>query len=326
MNALLQFHFLRPAWLLLLIPVAILLWFMFRRQDPSRGLKAVIAPDLLRHLVIQGDDQGRRIKPLHVLAAVWLMACVALAGPAWQKEQTPFAEDRSSLMVVLKVTPTMMAQDIQPSRLTRAVQKTGDLLELRPGTRTGLLAYAGSSHLVMPLTTDPEIITYFASSLAPELMPVEGEDPVQAVEMAARRLQAAGTPASILLVADSIDPVSHAGLARVREAYGFDIHVYAVAAGPDVVPPADSPPAPFLDSDAMAAAAAAGGGRLVTVTPDISDVQILNERVTRSIASAPAGEGARWRDMGYYLLWPLLFLSLLFWRKGGGVELKGSGQ
>ena len=311
---------------MLLVPVILLLWFMFRRQDPSRGLKAVIAPELLKHLVVSGDEEGGRIKPLHVLTAVWVLACVALAGPAWQKEQTPFSEDRSSLFVVLKVTPSMMAQDIQPSRLTRAVQKTGDLLALRPGTRTGLLAYAGSAHLVMPLTTDPDIITYFASSLSPDLMPVSGDDPVQAVEMAARRLQEAGTPASILLVADNVDPVFQQSLARVRRDYGFDIHVFGVAAGPDVVPPAGSPPAPFIDENAMAAAASAGGGRLVTVTPDDSDVQALNDRVTRSIASAPAGEGARWRDAGYYLLWPLLLLALLFWRKGGGVELKGAGQ
>ena len=53
--------------------------------------------------------------------------------------------------------------------LERAVQKTGDLLAMRPGTRTGLVAYAGSPHLVMPLTTDPDVITYFAAALAPEL-------------------------------------------------------------------------------------------------------------------------------------------------------------
>ena len=56
----------------------------------------------------------------------------------------------------------------------------------RQGSSTGLVVYSGSTHLVMPLTTDPDIITYFASSLSPDLMPVSGDDPVQAVEMAAR--------------------------------------------------------------------------------------------------------------------------------------------
>ena len=58
---------------------------------------------------------------------------------------------------------------------------------LRPGTRTGLVAYAGTAHLVLPLTTDAGVIDYFASELAPDVMPQEGDAPVRAVELAARR-------------------------------------------------------------------------------------------------------------------------------------------
>ena len=323
MSGLLQFHFLRPEWLLLLIPAGLILWALWRRADPARGLAAVISQELLEHLLVQGEGAGGELKPAYVLAAAWLVGAIALAGPSWQREQTPFSEDRSALFVVLKVTPSMLAKDIQPGRLERAVQKTGDLLAMRPGTRTGLVAYAGSPHLVMPLTTDPDVITYFAAALAPEVLPQAGDDPVSAVELAARRLRESGSPGSIVLVADSIDPAMFEGLARVHREQGVDIHVYAVAAGPEVVPPADSPPAPFLDADGMRKAADAGGGSLVTVTPDASDLERLNARVTRSITAAPAGEGERWRDSGYYLVWVLALLALAFWRKGGAVELGG---
>ena len=96
-------------------------------------------------------------------------------------------------------------------------------------------------------------------------MPQAGDDPVSAVELAARRLRESGSPGSIVLVADSIDPAMFEGLARVHREQGVDIHVYAVAAGPEVVPPADSPPAPFLDEDGMRKAAADGPVHSVSV-------------------------------------------------------------
>jgi Ca-activated chloride channel family protein len=320
-NTLAAFHFLRPAWLLMLLPAALVLWSILRRQDPVRGLKSIIAPQLLEHLVVTGAAKRQRLRPVYMLGAAWLIGTVALAGPAWQKEQTPFSEDRSALFIVLQVTPTMLAQDVQPSRLTRAVQKTGDLLAMRPGTRSGLVAFAGSAHLVMPLTADARIITYFGAELDPDVMPVAGNDPVRAVELAASRLRDSSMAGSIVLVADSIDSVALEGLARVHGDSGIDIHVYAVAAGPNVVPPPGSPPAPYLDESAMRKAARAGGGAYVAVTPDDSDLRQLNARVTSSISAAPAQEGERWKDGGYWLLWPLLFVFLLFWRRGGGVAL-----
>jgi len=321
MSVLASFHFLRPAWLLILLPAALLLWSLSRRRDPARGLKSVISAELLEHLVVPGGEGRQRLRPLRLLGVAWLLSAIALAGPAWQKEATPFSQDRSALFVALKVTPTMLARDVQPSRLERSVQKLGDLLAMRPGTRTGLIAYAGSAHLVMPLTSDAEIITYFGNALGPDQMPVPGDDPVRAVELAASRLQASGMAGSIVLIVDSVDASALQGLARVHRERGIDIHVFGIAAGPDVVPPAGSPPAPFIDEDALRAAAKAGGGAYVAVTPDDSDLRALDARVESSIAAAPAQKGERWRDAGYWLLWPLLAVFLLFWRRGGGVPL-----
>ena len=315
------FHFLRPAWLLLLLPAALVIWSILHRQDPMRSWQAVIAPGLLEHLVIREEQRRGHFRPVFLLAALWLLGILALAGPSWEKEPTPFTEDLAALFIVIKVTPDMLAGDIQPSRLTRAVQKIRDLLALRPGTKTGLVAYAGSAHLVVPLTSDPDIIGFFASELSPEVMPQPGDDPVLAVELAQKRLLASGLPGSIVLVADSIDPSFATGLANSALVQGVDVHILAVAAGPDVVPPADSPPAPALDKDAMQEAARAGGGALVLVTPDDSDVRQLNKRIEHSIAAAPAQEGERWKDAGYYLLPVFALLLLPFFRRGSAVSL-----
>jgi len=315
------FHFIRPAWLLLFLPAALIVYSILRRQDPLRTWRAVIAPELLRHLVIRQEAQRSRLRPALVLAVTWSVGILALAGPSWKKEPTPLTEDLAALVIVLKVTPEMLAQDIQPSRLQRSAQKIGDLLTLRPGTRTALIAYAGSAHLVMPLTSDPEIIRFFAGALTPDVMPETGDEVAQAVALANQHLSASGLPGSILLVADHVSPDQSDELARIRDEGGADVHVHAAAAGSDVVVPVDSPPAPALDKAAMARAARAGGGTLVRMTPDDSDIRQLNARIDRSIAAAPLLEGERWADFGYWVLPFFVPLVLLFFRPGGAVAL-----
>ena len=100
-----------------------------------------------------------------------VLICLALAGPTWQREPAPFADDTAALVIVVEVTPTMLAQDVQPSRLERAALKIHDLLALRRGSVTALVAYAGSAHLVLPLTQDGDLITEFAAQLDPSIMP-----------------------------------------------------------------------------------------------------------------------------------------------------------
>ena len=310
MSGLGLFHFLRPGWLWLLLPAIAVFWSLWRRQDPSRSWQAVISPELLPYLVVKQEEQNRGWRPLFLLISLWALGIIALAGPAWQKEPTPFTEDQAAVFFVVKVTPEMLAQDIQPSRLQRAAQKIEDLLALRAGSRSGLIAYAGSPHLVMPLTADPDIIAYFAAELSPDVMPREGDDPLAALELATERLQRSAVPGSVVLLADYVAPAESEDIEELHETTGIDIHVLAMAAGPEVVPPPDSPPAPALDFQAMSAAADAGGGVLVEVTPDDSDLRELNARIDRSIAAAPAQEGERWRDAGYWLL-PVFMVFVL---------------
>ena len=175
-------HFLRPAWFLLLIPIALFTFLQWRSGDLGRQWQGVIASHLLPRMVLPGS-QRRLLSPLWVSVVVLPLLVVALAGPSWQMQTSPFSEDQAALFIVMKVTPEMLAQDIQPSRLQRSVMKVHDLLETRKDVRTGLIAYAGSAHLVMPLTSDSGIINTFAAALDPEVMPMEG-DTLSAAEIA----------------------------------------------------------------------------------------------------------------------------------------------
>ncbi len=317
-----QFHFLRPAWLLLLIPASFLMWSVYQRSDSLRAWKKVIAPTLLEHLLLRQSGEGGRWRPVYMLGLAWLAGILALAGPSWQMQASPFSQDQAALFIVVKVTPGMLARDIQPSRLQRSVLKIHDLLELKKDVRTGLIAYAGSAHLVMPLTSDTGIINSFAQALEPGIMPQKGDEPAEAIALANQRLKRAAVPGSIVLFTDAIDRSQIAALDKIHHQGGVEVHILAMAAGPEVMPAPGSPPAPALDLDSLREAARAMGGTVITVTADKHDVESLSAKIERSISHAPAQDGRQWQDAGYYLLPLLALLMLTFFRRGGSVAVE----
>jgi Ca-activated chloride channel family protein len=282
----------------------------------------VIGPNLLNHLLLREGDQNGRWRPVYMLGIAWLVGTLALAGPSWQVQPSPFSEDQAALFIVIKVAPEMLARDIQPSRLQRSVLKIHDLLESRKDIRAGLVAYAGSAHLVMPLTSDGGVINDFAAALAPGIMPMQGDEPAEAIALASQRLKDAAVPGSIVLITDNVDASQLDALKKIHAQGGFEVHILAMAAGPEVVPPPGSYPAPALDMGAMNRAARVMGGTVTAVTADRSDVERLSASIERSISHVPAQEGQQWKDSGYYLLVLLALIMLSFFRHGGSVALE----
>ncbi len=312
------FHFLRPAWFLAL-PVVLLLVLLLRRLgDPRQAWRDVIDPHLLDALLVVRGSRAR-LGPVHVLGFGWVVGILALAGPAWRREPAPFAEDTAAFVVVMSVTGSMTSEDVQPSRLRRAAQKVGDLLERRPDADCALFAYAGSAHRVMPLTRDAELIATFATSLAPAIMPVQGGDAVaDAVELANAELRRAARAGSIVLVADG---ASADQVAAIRESGSVPVHVLGMGAPPELAAAGAPPP----DFDALRRIASDTGGSFVRVRPDASDVERLAASAERRIGTAAGEEdGAHWRDDGYWLV-PLIALAVLFWsRRGWAVAIPGA--
>jgi Ca-activated chloride channel family protein len=306
------FHFLRPSWLLAIVPAVFLSVCIWRRQGASMQWRRVIAPHLLPHLRV-GPESAKRIRPVSLLLLAWIIGSICLAGPSWQREPSPFADETAALVIAMEVTPSMTARDVQPSRLERAAHKVKDLLALRPGAKTGLVAYAGSAHRVMPLTRDARIIEVFAAELLPEVMPLEGDAAQKAIELAAGELAAAGVPGSILWITDGVPSDAIRDLA-----VGVPVHILAVGTGPgSAVTPAGGPPAPALDLEALASVASALNGSFTLVTPDDRDVRRVAARVESAlVASAQPGGGERWRDAGYWLVPVLVLLSLAWFRPG----------
>jgi Ca-activated chloride channel family protein len=284
-----ELHLLRP-WALALIVPALMLWLASRRaSDTTRRWARVIEPDLLKLLVVGGSTHWR-IAPHDLLLAGWIVAALAIAGPTWQREPSPFADTERPVMLVLKVTPTMMTGDLAPGRLERARQKIADLLKAHDGMPAGLIAYSGSAHLVLPPTPDRDIVLSLVHALSPEIMPREGDRLDEAVALADRILKEGGQGGSILVFADTV------GAGQT-----FDAPFTLLTMLPEPTP------LPTLSQ------------RVVRATVDDTDIDALSRRLSTASASpAVAGEGEHWRDAGYWLT-PALALLVIGWFRRGWV-------
>ncbi|AZO76444.1 MULTISPECIES: VWA domain-containing protein [unclassified Bosea (in: a-proteobacteria)] len=296
------FHFERPLWLLALAPAIFLVWLEHRAADTAGRWRRVIDPELLKHLLV---DSGRmsRITPNLLLLIGWTLSAIAVAGPAWQREPSPFADARPPVVVVLKVTPSMMTEDLAPTRLDRARQKLSDLLALREGAATGLIAYSGSSHVVLPPTPDGKVVLDLAKALEPGIMPREGDDLANAVAMARRILSGGGHGGSILVMADMVagDQLSRLGDAAAGESTILSL-----------LPP-------DLDAASLSDAGRALGATVIAITPDQADITAIARRLDRvGRIAGVAGEGRHWQEAGYWLT-PLLALFVLLWFRRGWV-------
>ena len=295
-GATIPFHLLRPMWLVALIPVVAVLLLVRWRQSPEAQWGGVIAPHLLKQLIVK--PAGRRsIDPIYLIATTLVLAIFALSGPTWRRELPPFVEDKAPLMIALALNASMSQTDVAPSRLDRAKQKIRDLLAARQGARSGLIAYAGTAHLVMPLTDDGSVVAPFLAALTPGLMPVDGKNVTAAVTLAAQSLANEAVAGTILIVSDGLDDAESA---VVRQVAGRS-NVAMLRVAPS---PSDANTA-FQRSD------------VVPVSIDNSDIQALERRIeTRFQAAQGDAIGAQWRDEGYWLLLPAALLGLLWFRRG----------
>ena len=299
-------HLLRPYWLMAVLPV-LFIWFQYRkhRQDESR-FKEFIDEHLLEHLLV-GKTEKKHITPLNVLLVVLILSAIAMSGPTFRQEASPFAGDDAGLMVLMKLSKSMSAKDLQPSRLERAKQKLRDLLEIRKGKSTGLIVYSGSSHLVMPLSNDARAITVMIEDLTPELMPREGDDLASAIKLATKMLEQSGKPGSILIMADSVSASQQPLLEKMGEGILLQLH--------SITPPGAAIDPGLLDI------AEIFGTSPVEVSLDDSDVRLLAKRAETSLTKVTGSEkNERWRDDGYMFV-PLICASFLLWfRKGWVVQ------
>nr|WP_314355811.1 VWA domain-containing protein [uncultured Achromobacter sp.] len=301
------FHFLRPWWLLGLLAAA-WAWWLRRGQADAAARASRISPALLPYLIVRSPG-SRGPRPIDALALILAIGSVAAAGPAWHRDQPEFLDNVAPLIVAVALGQSMDGADLPPTRLEAAKLLIRDLAARRAGAKTGLIAYSGTSHLVLPPTDDTNLLDLFTQALASDLIGTQGRDAAGTIALAAQVLKAERAGGTLLLLTDSADAGSLDAV-RQRAQAAADLQVLVMAVGQS-----------GLDKDALQGLASAAGAPLGSLsgTPDDLDwITLHAQQHFQAVQDAQSG-AIHWKDAGYWLCWPLALLALLAVRRGWNV-------
>ncbi len=325
-----DFHFLRPGWLLF-IPYALWLHARLRRAySATLQWQGAIASELLEHLTVAGRGR-KKIRPYQLMTLLLLLTSLVAAGPAWDRQTTPFTKDRAPLVIAIELTPSMLGTDQQPTRLERARHKVRDLLEHRRGARTAVIGYAGSAHQLLPFTDDTHLLEVYLEALHPTLMPRPGDVPTDALTLAEQLLVGESVPGTVLFLTDGIDRGEADAFASFAARTGAQVMLLAFGStggGPIEIEGLDPSSlsraqrfAPAVDGDGLAAVAAAAGGSVLAASTGDDDVEALGRHIRSHLVNAiEQDEALAWADRGYPLVWGIAFCMLFWFRRGWTVQ------
>ena len=327
LRALSAVHFLHPLWLLALPPLLILVAWLSTKTRHDAQWSRIVDPELLSLLRVKGNRKSSYAWLL--LGLTWTLAVVALAGPAWTRLQSPAFRGQSAWVLVLDLSPSMAATDVEPSRVTRARYVAADLLSEAHDNRVGLVVFAGETHTVAPLTSDVATVRMLLKPLSPRLMPESGDNLAPALEEAGRLLQA-GTAqhGKIIVLSDGFsDPAESLRAAQNLRQQGTTVQVIGVGTATGAPQPTGQggfardtsgrTEVTRLQSDELQRLATAGGGGYFTVGEVSRLVRNLDSGPSREMDTDTAqAQLSSWRNEGVWLLPPLLLLAALLARRG----------
>lgn len=323
-----DFHFLRPFWLLALLPAAILLFLLiknkYQRGDWVNVCDAELLPYILQEQPAQTQTAG------WLAAALTTLLCIlALAGPTWERLPGPAFRNDSALVIALDLSKSMDAADIKPSRISRARYKISDILKKRKDGQTALLVYSGDAFTVTPLTTDNATINSQLEALNTDIMPSPGSNTVVGVQKAVDLLHQAGlAQGHILLVTDGVDADSVSQASNIVGDYRLSV----LALGSPEGAPIPLPGGGFLkdrqgnmvvaklDTAELSDLASAGRGLFQLATDDDADIDRLGNLFNRAANDENAEQTdlllEQWDEKGPWLLLLVLPWAALRFRKG----------
>ena len=184
--------------------------------------------------ILPGFSYGTKWLKLILAVLATGFAVVALAGPLagyrWEKT----TQKGVDIMIALDCSRSMLAQDVSPTRLTRAKREIIDLTRLMHSDRAGLVAFSGAAVLQCPLTLDYNAFGIFLDALDPDYLPVGGTDLTAALETCYNGFDPASTAGkAVILITDGEDTAGdESALTKVVEKFAKEkVRIFAIGVG-----------------------------------------------------------------------------------------------
>lgn len=323
------FHFLRPELLWLFVPLIIAsLIVMFGIKEEVKWAKT-IAPHLRPYVIQKGSERFKKIMQVLLLISMGI-GILGVAGPTWKKYELPDKKLESPLIIALDLSQSMMATDIQPTRLERAKFKISDLLAANPKSRIALIGYAGTAHTIIPLTNDYKIVESHISTLKPSIMPFQGSDLDAALKLTDSIKRVTTAPATLLLITDDLTENNFQQLQNFANQGNVTVHIMPMntPSGSEIPDPryrnrtikdaSGNPVISSLNTVVLDKLKSIENINITALTLDKTDMQILATDIASKVEFNEEQEDTDqdWDDKGMLLAIPFAILVLYWFRKG----------
>lgn len=233
-----MFRFENPTALnIVFIALLVYIIAVLMHNSTQRKLMRVFNAVMVSQILATFDYRKRKWKWfLQFLVLVFLV--IGLARPQLGQNQAVVRSEGFEIIFAVDISESMMAEDLRPSRLDQAKLELAKLVDLMPGNKVGIVAFAGSSVLMSPLTNDMGAIKMYLDSLSPNLISNQGTNIESAIRHSMDVFERGGVTTGneskvtrvILIASDGEDHEENA-LKAVDDAGQKNIRVFSIAYG-----------------------------------------------------------------------------------------------
>lgn len=285
--------------LLLLIPFFFLgmgLWLWGRRRRLRR-----FGDEALVNELMPSWSRGKLWVRTVLLSLAFFFFVIGLSRPQIGAKLKDHKIKGAEIMIVLDVSNSMLAQDYSPDRLERAKLAISRITDKLKDDRIGLIVFAGTSFVQLPITSDYVSAKMFLNSIYTESIPIQGTAIGDAISTAVRGFSAQSEHSRAIIVITDGENHEDDAVAAAKQAAEAGIKVYTIGVGS-----ADGQPIPMngellkdkdgnivvtrLDEETLRKVASAGGGAYVHagndefgLTPIISDIRKMEDEEYNSV-------------------------------------------
>ena len=184
-----MFRFEHPEFFIAFVIVPILVGaFVFALWSRRRSARRFASAKAWGVLTRDGIGRLETLRAVMLLVA-FVLICTALTNPQWGLRKETVQAQAADIFIALDISNSMLAEDIAPSRLDRSKRFASQMVDAFKGDRIGLIYFAGSAYLQMPLTTDYAAAELFLRSAHPRLAGTQGTAIGEAIDLAMRAFE-----------------------------------------------------------------------------------------------------------------------------------------
>lgn len=226
-----MFRFDHPEILLLLIlpPVFLLITIIWVKRK-NQWLQKFGNPILLRAMLKNYHAKRRITKSVFLMAAA-IFLIITLANPQWGTKTQISERKGIDVIIALDLSTSMLAADVLPNRLERAKKLISELVGALKGNRIGLIVFAGSAYLQVPLTTDYNALDLTLGALNPTALPTQGTIFGEAITLAEESFDSKESKSRALILVTDGEDHEDGAIENAEGAADKGLRIYTIGIG-----------------------------------------------------------------------------------------------